>query len=138
MPNISEIMVVSREKIYVEKNGVLEQSGRRFVSDRVTETIIERIVSRVGRRIDRSQPLVDARLVDGSRVNAIIAPIAVSGPCLTIRKFPSRKVTVEDLIRWGALTRTVRDFLEAAVIVGKKCSHFRRHRNWKNHAAQLP
>jgi len=119
MPNISEIMVVSRDKIYVEKNGVLEQSGRRFVSDRVTETIIERIVSRVGRRIDRSQPLVDARLIDGSRVNAIIAPIAVSGPCLTIRKFPSKKVTVEDLIRWGAITRTVRDFLEAAVIVGK-------------------
>jgi pilus assembly protein CpaF len=119
LPNISEIMVVSRDKIYVEKNGVLEQSGRRFVSDRVTETIIERIVSRVGRRIDKSQPLVDARLIDGSRVNAIIAPIAVSGPCLTIRKFPSKKVIIDDLIRWGAITRSVSDFLEAAVIVGK-------------------
>lgn len=119
MPNISEIMVVSRDKIYVEKSGVLEQSGRRFVSDRVTETIIERIVSRVGRRIDKSQPLVDARLVDGSRVNAIIAPIAVSGPCLTIRKFPAKKVVIADLIRWGALTPAVRDFLEAAVIIGK-------------------
>lgn len=119
MPNISEIMVVSRDKIYVEKNGILEQSGRRFVSDRVTETIIERIVSRVGRRIDKSQPLVDARLIDGSRVNAIIAPIAVSGPCLTIRKFPAKKVVIDDLIRWGAITASVSDFLEAAVIVGK-------------------
>ncbi len=119
LPNISEIMVVSRDKIYVEKNGVLEQSGRRFVSDRVTETIIERIVSRVGRRIDKSQPLVDARLIDGSRVNAIIAPVAVSGPCLTIRKFPSKKVVIQDLIRWGAITSSVADFLEAAVIVGK-------------------
>jgi len=119
MPNISEIMVVGKDKIYVEKNGVLEQSGRRFVSDRVTETIIDRIVSRVGRRIDKSQPLVDARLSDGSRVNAIIPPIAVSGPCLTIRKFPAKKVLIEDLIRWGAITRTVGEFLEASVIVGK-------------------
>ncbi|MGE0755659.1 MAG: ATPase, T2SS/T4P/T4SS family [Pirellulaceae bacterium] len=119
MPNITEIMVVSQDKIYVEKNGVLERSGRRFVSDEVTEAIIDRIVSRVGRRIDRSQPLVDARLIDGSRVNAIIRPIAISGPCLTIRKFPAKKLTVEDLIRYGALTRPVRDFLEAAVVSGK-------------------
>ncbi len=119
MPTITEIMVVSRDKIYVEKQGLLEQSGRRFVSDEVTETIIDRIVSRVGRRIDKSQPLVDARLLDGSRVNAIIPPIAVKGPCLTIRKFPTKKVTVEDLIRWGAITPTVAEFLEAAVIIGK-------------------
>lgn len=119
IPTITEIMVVSRDKIYVEKQGLLEQSGRRFVSDEVTETIIDRIVSRVGRRIDKSQPLVDARLLDGSRVNAIIPPIAVKGPCLTIRKFPTKKVTIEDLIRWGAITPTVAEFLEAAVIVGK-------------------
>ena len=119
MPTITEIMVVSRDKIYVEKQGLLEQSGRRFVSDEVTETIIDRIVSRVGRRIDKSQPLVDARLLDGSRVNAIIPPLAVKGPCLTIRKFPTKKVTVEDLIRWGAITPTVAEFLEAAVIIGK-------------------
>ena len=119
MPNISEIMVVSRDKIYVEKAGVLEKSGRRFVSDEVTESIINRIVSRVGRRIDKAQPLVDARLIDGSRVNAIIQPIALSGPCLTIRKFPAKKLTVDDLIRFGSFTEVVSTFLEAAVISGR-------------------
>ena len=77
---MTEIMVVSRDRIYVEKKGVLENSGRRFVSDDVTVSIIDRIVSRVGRRIDKSQPLVDARLLDGSRVNAVISPIAICGP----------------------------------------------------------
>ena len=116
MPNISEIMVVDSDKIYIEKNGVLERSGRRFVSDDVTLTIIERIVARVGRRIDKSQPLVDARLLDGSRVNAVIPPLAVSGPCLTIRKFPSRRLRVEDLVAKGAFTRSAAEFLRAAVV----------------------
>jgi Flp pilus assembly CpaF family ATPase len=119
MPNISEIMVVSRDKIYIEKNGVLEKSGRRFVSDDVTVSIIERIVTRVGRRINTAEPLVDARLIDGSRVNAVISPLALSGPCLTIRKFPAKKLTVEDLIAKGSLTPVVRDFLAAAVISGR-------------------
>ncbi len=118
MPNISEIMVVSRDKIYVEKNGMLEKSGRRFVSDDVTISIIDRIVSRVGRRIDKSQPLVDARLLDGSRVNAVIDPLAISGPCITIRKFPARKLLVQDLIDKGSFTATVADFLRASVIAG--------------------
>ena len=81
-------MVVSRDQIYVEKNGVIEESGRAFVSDEVSFSIIERIVSPLGRRIDKSEPLVDARLPDGSRVNAIIPPLALKGPCITIRKFP--------------------------------------------------
>jgi Flp pilus assembly CpaF family ATPase len=114
-PVISEIMVVDREHIYVEKNGVLENSGRRFISDAVTQSIIERIVSRVGRRIDKSQPLVDARLIDGSRVNAVIPPLAISGPCLTIRKFPQRKLLIDDLVARQSLTRTVAEFLRAAV-----------------------
>ena len=88
-PSITEIMVVSSDQIFVERDGVIERSGRRFISDKVTESIIERIVAQVGRRIDKSQPLVDARLPDGSRVNAIIPPLAVKGPCLTIRKFPA-------------------------------------------------
>ncbi|MGB9687354.1 ATPase, T2SS/T4P/T4SS family, partial [Thermogutta sp.] len=75
--SITEIMVVGKDQIYVERNGVIEKSGRRFISDKVTEAIIERIVAQVGRRIDKSQPLVDARLPDGSRVNAIIPPLAV-------------------------------------------------------------
>ena len=115
-PTISEIMVVDRNHIYIEKSGVLEASGRRFISDEVTETIIQRIVSKVNRRIDRSQPLVDARLSDGSRVNAVIPPLAVSGPCITIRKFPAQRMLIEDLIHKGALTRTVAEFLRAAVL----------------------
>ena len=115
-PAVSEIMVVDRDHIYIEKNGVLENSGRRFVSDEVTLAIIERIVSKVGRRIDRSRPLVDARLTDGSRVNAVIPPLAVSGPCLTIRKFPARKLLIDDLVTRGSLTRTVAEFLRASVL----------------------
>ena len=115
-PSVTEIMVVRRDRIYIEKNGIIENSGRQFISDEVTETIIERIVSKVGRRIDKSQPLVDARLVDGSRVNAVIAPLAVSGPCLTIRKFPLQRLTIDDLIEFSSITPTVADFLRAAVI----------------------
>lgn len=120
IPSISEIMVVDSERIYIEKAGRLENSGRRFVSDEVTLAIIERIVSRVGRRIDKSQPLVDARLQDGSRVNAIISPLAVSGPSLTIRRFPERRPRIDDLVeRYGSLTETVAKFLHASVYVRK-------------------
>ena len=114
-PTVTEIMVVSSDRIYVEKDGVVEDSGRRFISDEVTVTIIERIVGQVGRRIDKSQPMVDARLPDGSRVNAVIPPLAVSGPCLTIRRFNDRK-TIDDLIKMGALNRTAAEFLRAAVV----------------------
>jgi pilus assembly protein CpaF len=94
---------------------VIEKSGRRFISDHVTESVIERIVAQVGRRIDKSQPLVDARLPDGSRVNAIIPPLSVSGPCLTIRRFPKDRLTVEELINKQSLTSSAAAFLRAAV-----------------------
>jgi Flp pilus assembly CpaF family ATPase len=116
LPNVSEIMVVDKHHIYIERSGNLQNSGRRFISDAVIDAIIQRIVANVGRRIDRSQPLVDARLSDGSRVNAVIAPLAVSGPTLTIRKFPDRKLIVDDLIAKGAMTRTVAEFLRAIVL----------------------
>ena len=116
LPSVSEIMVVDREHVYIERNGVLENSGKRFISDEVIETIIQRIVAKVSRRIDKSQPLVDARLSDGSRVNAVISPLAVSGPTLTIRKFPYRKMLIDDLVAKGALTRTVAEFLRAIVL----------------------
>lgn len=119
LPNVSEIMVVDRNHTYVERDGVLQNSGRRFISDLVIETIIQRIVANVGRRIDKSQPLVDARLADGSRVNAVIAPLAVSGPTLTIRKFPARKLLIDDLVAKGALPRTAAEFLRAAVLARK-------------------
>ena len=115
-PTITEIMVVSSDQIYVERAGVIEHSGRRFISDEVTESIIERIVAQVGRRIDKSQPLVDARLPDGSRVNAIIPPLAVHGPSLTIRKFPAQRLTMDDLIEMGAVSKAAATFLRAAVI----------------------
>jgi pilus assembly protein CpaF len=119
IPTISEIMVVDRDRIFIEKNGVLESSGRRFLSDEMTEAIIERIVARVGRRIDKSSPLVDARLTDGSRVNAVIAPLAISGPCLTVRKFPGRKLTVDDLLAKKSFTPAAARFLRACVLARK-------------------
>lgn len=115
-PTINEIMVVKSDHIYVEREGVLELSGRRFISDKVTESIIERIVAQVGRRIDKSQPLVDARLPDGSRVNAIIPPLAIRGPCLTIRKFPAHRFTMDDLVELGSITPSAAVFLRACVI----------------------
>ena len=115
-PTISEIMVVKSDAIYVERDGVIELSGRRFISDKVTESIIERIVAQVGRRIDKSQPLVDARLPDGSRVNAIIPPLATRGPALTIRKFPAHRFNMQDLIDIGSVTPSGAMFLRAAVI----------------------
>ncbi len=115
-PTVTEIMVTAHDKIYIERDGVIERTGRRFISDDVTESIIERIVGRVGRRIDKSQPLVDARLPDGSRVNAVIPPLAVQGPCLTIRKFPLQRLAMDDLIETGSITAAAAAFLRAAVV----------------------
>ena len=115
-PTITEIMVVESDQIYIERDGVVELSGRRFISDKVTESIIERIVAQVGRRIDKSQPLVDARLPDGSRVNAIIPPLATRGPCLTIRKFPAHRFTMDDLIDIESITPAAARFLRACVV----------------------
>jgi pilus assembly protein CpaF len=115
-PTVTEIMVVSSDQIYVEQRGIIEKSGRRFISDKVTESIIERIVAQVGRRIDKSQPLVDARLSDGSRVNAIIPPLAVKGPTLTIRKFPTQRLRMDDLVEMGSISTAAATFLRACVI----------------------
>jgi pilus assembly protein CpaF len=115
-PTVTEIMVIGSDQIYVERGGLIERSGRRFISDKVTEAIIERIVSQVGRRIDKSQPLVDARLPDGSRVNAIIPPLAVKGPCLTVRKFPAQRLTMDDLVEMRSITTAAATFLRACVI----------------------
>ena len=115
-PSVTEIMVVGRDQIYVEQNGLIEKSGRRFISDKVTESIIERIVAQVGRRIDKSQPLVDARLPDGSRVNAIIPPLAVKGPCLTVRKFPLQRLSMDELIDLGSINKAAATFLRACVV----------------------
>ena len=115
MPHVNEIMVVGKDHIYIEKEGVISATGRSFFSDEVVHSIIERIITPIGRRIDRSTPLVDARLPDGSRVNAVINPLSLSGPALTIRKFSRIPFTIDDLIEFGTLTEQVADFLRACV-----------------------
>ncbi|QOV88002.1 ATPase, T2SS/T4P/T4SS family [Humisphaera borealis] len=114
--SITEIMVVSPTRIYVERNGRITKAPQTFPSEAACVTIIERIVAPLGRRIDRSQPLVDARLRDGSRVNAIIEPLAVKGPCVTIRKFPVSHVSADDLVRWRSLQPFTVTLLRACVL----------------------
>jgi pilus assembly protein CpaF len=118
-PTVNEIMVNAYDKIYIEQKGQLILLPLRFRSDEQVVQIIKRIVAPVGRRIDESVPLVDARLKDGSRVNAIIAPLAVSGPTLTIRRFSAKPFTHQQLIGFGACTPGFIEFLRAAVIVKK-------------------
>jgi pilus assembly protein CpaF len=114
-PSVTEIMVNRFDQIYVERGGHLTLTGSQFSSDDHLRKVIERIVSKVGRRIDESSPLVDARLADGSRVNAIIPPLAVNGPSLTIRKFSHVPLTVRNLIEWGSLTVEMAELLSACV-----------------------
>ncbi len=114
--SITEIMVNGPNKIYIERKGKLEKVNLTFESDDHLMRIIDRIVSPLGRRIDESSPYVDARLPDGSRVNAIIPPLALNGPTLTIRKFSKTPLTVDDLIRFGSITAEAVEFLKACVI----------------------
>jgi pilus assembly protein CpaF len=112
---VTEIMVNGPDSIYVERGGKLERTPTRFTSEEHLRRVIDRIVSRVGRRIDESSPLVDARLADGSRVNAIIPPLAFSGSTLTIRKFSKDPFTVDDLISFGTLSPEMAELLHACV-----------------------
>lgn len=114
-PSVTEVMVNGPEMIFVERNGRLVQTTSRFNSEEHLRRVIERIVSRVGRRIDESSPMVDARLADGSRVNAIIPPLAFSGSSLTIRKFAKDPLQVEDLVAFGTLTPEMAELLHACV-----------------------
>jgi len=115
-PAVTEIMVNGEDAIYVERGGRLELTEARFLSNDHLRRVIERIVAEVGRRIDESSPMVDARLPDGSRVNAIIPPLAVKGPALTIRKFNNKSLTIDDLIRMGSLTEQTAGLLKACVL----------------------
>jgi pilus assembly protein CpaF len=114
---VSEIMVNGPSQVYVERDGRLERVGKAFSSPHAVLSVIERIVAPLGRHIDESSPLVDARLRDGSRVNAIIPPLALKGPCITIRKFKRELLTVEHLIGFGTLTPQMAQFLDTCVKV---------------------
>lgn len=112
---VTEIMINRRDQIYIEREGRLVQTPIRFGTDMEVMHLIERIVTPLGRRIDESSPMVDARLPDGSRVNAIIPPLALRGPTLTVRKFAKEPFKIEDLIRTGTLSRNMALFLAACV-----------------------
>jgi pilus assembly protein CpaF len=112
---VSEIMVNGCDNVYVERGGKLEKTAKRFSNDAQLRLVIERMIAPIGRRIDESSPLVDARLADGSRVNAVIEPLAIDGPSLTIRRFGSRRLSIADLVRFGAVSENVVEFLRAIV-----------------------
>jgi len=114
-PSVSEIMVNGPKLVYVERQGKLIKTGVEFENDEHVLRIIDRIVSPLGRHIDESSPMVDARLPDGSRVNAIIPPLSLVGPTITIRKFAKIPLTVDDLIRFGSMTPELAEFLKACV-----------------------
>src|SRR6202163_358487 len=114
-PTVSDILVNTYKRVYVERKGVLEATGVQFRDDAHLMAIIDRIVSAIGRRIDESSPMVDARLADGSRVNAIIPPLAVDGPCLSIRRFGRDPLRADDLIRNNTLTEPMLELLAGCV-----------------------
>ncbi|MDZ4177892.1 MAG: CpaF family protein [Coriobacteriia bacterium] len=114
-PEITEVMVNNPATIYIERFGKIYLTGRRFIDEAHLLRIIDKIVARVGRRIDESSPMVDARLPDGSRVNAVVHPLAINGPMLTVRKFSREPFTVDDLVRFGTLSPATAEFLSACV-----------------------
>jgi len=114
-PSISDILVNRYNKVFIERNGKLSETAVRFKDDAHLLHIIEKIVSQVGRRIDEAQPIVDARLQDGSRVNAIIPPLALDGPCLSIRRFGRHVITQDEMLQYRTLTPGILRFLSACV-----------------------
>ncbi len=114
-PDVSEVMVNGHQDVWLEKSGRLMQATAQFTDEAHLRRTIDKIVSRIGRRVDESSPMVDARLPDGSRVNAVVPPLAVDGSALTIRKFAADPLTVNDLINFGSLSPQTADFLHACV-----------------------
>lgn len=114
-PDVTEIMVNGPSDIYIEVGGIIRKTVKRFASDAQLRLVIERIIAPLGRRVDESVPMVDARLPDGSRVNAIIEPLSLNGPTLTIRRFGNTRLTADDLLEKGSVTPEILDFLRACV-----------------------
>jgi pilus assembly protein CpaF len=119
--SITEIMVNNAHQIYIERAGLLLQTDRTFTSDAAVMAVIERIVAPIGRRIDESSPMVDARLKDGSRVNAIIPPLALKGPSITIRKFKKDKMSMNDLMNVNSISQNMVEFLKTCVLARRNC-----------------
>ena len=115
-PDVSEVMVNGPKKVFVEKNGKLTRSAITFDDDDHVARIIDRIILPLGRRVDADSPTVDARLPDGSRVNAVIRPVSIDGPCITIRKFKKDKLSIQQLIDYGSLNANMGDFIRACVL----------------------
>ncbi len=115
-PDVSEVMVNGPKKVFVEKGGKLTKSAVTFDDDDHVERIIDRIILPLGRRVDADSPTVDARLPDGSRVNAVIRPVSIDGPCITIRKFKKDKLSIDQLVNFGSLTQNMAEFLKACVL----------------------
>lgn len=116
---ITDIMVNNKDEIFVERHGKLELTTKRFISNEQVKITIERIIAPIGRRIDESVPMVDARLPDGSRVNAIIPPLSLTGPTLTIRKFRKERFKIEELIQMGSISEKMAEFIKACVLCRK-------------------
>lgn len=114
--DITEIMINGQNNIFVEKNGNIKRINSSFNSKQRLEDVIQQIVSKVNRIVNESSPIVDARLIDGSRINVVLPPIALNGPIVTIRKFPLEPIAIKDLLKWGTLTEEVGTFLEKLVI----------------------
>jgi len=114
-PDVNDILINGPTSIFIERNGVLEKTRLRFLDDRHVLRVIRRMISPLGRRIDESSPLVDGRLPDGSRINAIVPPLSLEGPCLSIRKFRQKALTEEDLINSGSINTEAMEFLKQAV-----------------------
>ena len=115
-PDVSEVMVNGPKKVFVEKGGKVTKSAVTFDDDDHVARIIDRIILPLGRRVDADSPTVDARLPDGSRVNAVIRPVSIDGPCITIRKFKKDKLSIQQLIDYGSLTANMGDFIRACVL----------------------
>ncbi len=115
-PTITEVMVNGPKQIYIERGGKLEKTDLTFDDDDHVIKIIEKIVAPLGRRIGKDNPTVDARLPDGSRVNAVVPPVAIDGPSITIRKFAEERLTITDLIEFGSITKTAANFMEMCVL----------------------
>lgn len=116
--NITEIMVNGAETIFIEKEGVIERANASFSSEERLADIIQQIVAKTNRRVNESDPIVDTRLEDGSRINVVLPPIALDGAVLTIRKFPKNQITIEQLIQWNTITEEAALFLKNMVIAG--------------------